>query len=116
MPSYPRAPLEQIGPPRRSPMTGLFCDETTFDNHVSDVEHIQKTVARLRQPFDEDVEEGFGPCGMRATAVPGEGSMCVYPDCDCFNSETIMLSTGYAEAYRDGEVISHGVVIFKEEP
>lgn len=35
-----------------------------------------------------------------------------YPDCDCNASEVIMLSTGYAEVYQDGDVVQHGRVIF----
>ena len=31
---------------------------------------------------------------------------------DCFNSETVMTSIGYAEVYADGEVVVYGQVLF----
>ena len=38
---------------------------------------------------------------------------CSWPDCDC--TATVMLSTGYAEVFRNGEVVSGGRVIFNVE-
>ena len=96
MPKYPRAPLDMTSD-FRSPMTGKFVDEVDYDNHVSDVKHIQETVESLRNP----------------TEACGEG--CNYPDCDCHASETVMLSSGYAEVYQDGDVISSGKVIYHVE-
>lgn len=34
-----------------------------------------------------------------------------YPDCDCNNSEIVMLSNGYAEVYQDGDVVQFGTTI-----
>ena len=58
-------------------------------------------------------KKGYGPCGERISA-------CDYPDCDCFNSEIIMLSIGYAEVFEQdehgkGECISGGEVIWRED-
>ena len=106
MSSYPKAPLDQTFPPYRSPMTGKFCDEVTYDIHVSDVKHIEKTVHELREPPCDN--EHKTPCGEPQAE-------CNYPDCDCLNSEIIMLSSGYAEAWRDGDVVSGGAVIYHED-
>lgn len=81
------------------------------DTWDSDVAHCEKTVAELRNPPFE--REGFGPCGQRLVAAPGEGASCLYPDCDCHDSEIIMLSSGYADACIDGSIIQHGIVVYK---
>lgn len=88
--------------------------ENMRDTWDSDVAHCEKTVAGLRDPWlDQEPQEGFGPCGERSIAVPGEGRTCRYPDCDCYNSEIIMLSSGYADAMADGKIIQHGVVVYE---
>jgi hypothetical protein len=92
-----RAPLKQTFPPYRNVLTGKFCDEGDYETSVSDVNHIRKTIKGLLAP-EEHVD------------CDGDGVSC-----DCFVSETIMLSTGYAEVYRYGEVVSGGVVIYSED-
>tara|TARA_Y100000034_G_C6826343_1_gene372597 strand:- start:531 stop:917 length:387 start_codon:yes stop_codon:yes gene_type:complete len=84
------------------------------DTWNSDIAHCEKTVAGLRNPQSD--HEGFGPCGERSVAIPGEGVSCVYPDCDCFGSEIIMLSSGYAEAFQDGDIIQGGRVVYRVDP
>ena len=81
----------------RNPLTGRFCDEFDYDSAVSDIKHIRKTIKGLREP-DEHVD------------CDGDGVSC-----DCFVSEIVMLSIGYAEVYRDGDVVSGGRTIYKEE-
>lgn len=109
----PRAELDQIGPPWRSPLTGKFCSEADYEAAVSDIRHIEKTLEDLRNP---QTEYGVGVCGERFLPPPGGGpATCSYPHCDCSNSETVMLSTGYAEVYREGDVISGGKIIYEAE-
>ena len=100
--------LDEAARPLRSPITGLFCSELEYEDdyeHImgqrrSDIEHVQKIIRGLREP--EPCGEGFGPCDERWAEVPGSAQEgCTYPDCDCFVSETVMLSTGYAEVYSD---------------
>jgi len=31
--------------------------------------------------------------------------------CDCYQSEVVMLSNGYAKVYRDGDVIQYGALV-----
>ena len=57
--------------------------------------------AALQDPCEEPDCETFNAEGDR-----------VWPDCDCHSSEIIMLSTGYAVVWRDGDVVSGGAVIF----
>jgi len=61
-----------------------------------DKAHFAETIKGLREP-----DETFDCCESGG--------------CDCHISETIMTSFGYAEAYRDGEVISGGRVVWREE-
>lgn len=96
MPKYPRAPLDMSGD-YRSPMTGKFIDVVGYDDHVSDVRHIEETVARLREPTEA--------CAKA----------CTYPDCDCHASEVVMLSSGYADVYQGGDVVQYGKIIYVVE-
>lgn len=71
-------------------------DEFAAEVH-SDWKHAHETWERL------DADE---PC---------DDPTCTWPNCDCNSSETIMLSTGYAEVYRDGAVISGGRTVFRAD-
>lgn len=86
----------QSGPPWRHPITGKFCDEGSFEDAVSDVRWIKKTLHGLRNP-------------RKHVDCDGDGISC-----DCFASETVMLSTGYAEVFRDGDVIQYGRLLVGE--
>lgn len=92
-----KASLDQTYGPYRNPLTGKFCDEQDYETAVSDVRHIRETIEGLWNPTEHVDCDGDGY------------------SCDCFVSETIMLSTGYAEAYREGEVIQSGKVIYTED-
>ncbi len=97
--------MEEAGRPLRSPITGLFCSDDEYESdreHVmdqrrSDIAHVEKTIKGLREP-DEHVD------------CDGDGISC-----DCFVSEIVMLSTGYAEVWRDGDVVQSGKVVYKED-
>lgn len=45
--------------------------------------------------------------------VPCE--FCDNGQCDCQDSETVILSTGYAEVWKNGEVIQHGSVVWRAD-
>jgi hypothetical protein len=92
-----KAPLDTKYAPFRSPITGRFVDEGVYDNHVSDIHHIAQTIEGLRNPTEH-------------VDCPEDGVSC-----DCFSSEIVMLSSGYAEVWRDGDVVSGGVVIYNHE-
>jgi len=74
-----------------------------------DLGYIRDTMDDLQDP--PAGEDGYGSCGERSMAAPGEGAMCNYPDCDCFDSEIIMTSVGYVEVYQDGRVVAFGRVV-----
>lgn len=63
-----------------------------------DIDHIDQTLKELHDP---DGCEGCSDCSTAAEMA----------DKDCFDSETVMLSIGYAEVHADGRVVSSGVVI-----
>ncbi len=62
-----------------------------------DIEHCRETVRELNHPEE----------------VCCDG--CLDGVCDCYAGETVMLSTGYAEVFRGGEVVQHGQVIHRVE-
>ena len=63
------------------------------------------------------IESDFAHChatwqGLQARDCSG-CTDCNDPESsDCFTSETVMCSFGYAEVYADGDVISGGVWLF----
>lgn len=71
---------------------------------AEDIEQILETIQGLQHPQPEGPHGT--PCGESRAA-------CTYPACDCFGSETIMLSGGYAEAYQTGEVVANGRTIYR---
>ena len=73
------------------------------ESAAEDFEYAKETWKELNNPQPEG--PGLGPCGEKTEE-------CNYPDCECFHSETIMLSSGYAEVYADGSVVSGGKEIF----
>jgi len=72
--------------PLRNPTTGQFVDEREAEElariHAADRAHALETAQRLLDDPEYD-----GP-------------------------EVIMLSTGYAEVYRDGDVVQHRLTVF----
>ena len=75
-----------------------------------DIKHIVETWEGLTDP--QALAPGVGPCGERFEAGPDGVATCGYPDCDCFESEIIMLSIGYVEVHADGKVISGGEQVY----
>ena len=63
-----------------------------------DLEHVDQTLKELHGP---DGCEGCCDCSTAAEMA----------DRDCFDSETVMLSIGYAEVHTDGRVIVDGRTI-----
>lgn len=57
-----------------------------------------------RQVYVEDIEPGLGL--DHPVEIDGD---TIYP---YDGPETVMLSTGYAEVFSDGDVVQHGQVIF----
>jgi len=68
----------------------------------SDIECIELTLEDLHDP---DSCEGCSECSTALEKL----------DRDCFDSETVMLSIGYAEVNRDGSVMVNGVVIHQHD-
>ena len=75
-----------------------MCELTDHDK-----KHCEKTA--------EALQNGRAWC-EHCSADEGHDTVCVS---DCYTSEIVMLSTGYADVWCDGDVVQYGRVVWSVE-
>lgn len=78
--------------PNRSPNSNLFGSKAQIALENGDWQWCHETWEGLQ-----------GPC---------DSPDCTDGGCDCQNSEIVVVSNGYAEVFKDGDVVQHGTVLF----